>query len=273
VGATPGGELGGTWTSPTVDATHSGSAHHDAATVNSPLTISTQDISLTVLKDIVTTAPITGGENDVLTGADGDLTIAIDVLKDLVTTSPVTGAENDVFPGSDADVTIALDFTTDWNFGGTSSFEINNAANNTVNAEGETTWDTTKGQLVVYSGTVSRVFYPVKPRCVVIENLAAADDNKSLGAFGEAVTITSVGCSYVGTGTTPAEISLEDGGGNAMTHSVPTCTASGTDFVYVPVTASGSLNAGELLRFDVDNSVDPETDEYTICYEYIWDRQ
>lgn len=28
VGATPGGELGGTWGSPTVDATHSGSAHH-----------------------------------------------------------------------------------------------------------------------------------------------------------------------------------------------------------------------------------------------------
>ncbi len=29
VGTTPGGELGGTWASPTVDATHSGSAHHD----------------------------------------------------------------------------------------------------------------------------------------------------------------------------------------------------------------------------------------------------
>lgn len=28
VGPTPGGELGGTWASPTVDATHSGSAHH-----------------------------------------------------------------------------------------------------------------------------------------------------------------------------------------------------------------------------------------------------
>src|SRR3990167_1717999 len=28
VGTTPGGELGGTWGSPTVDATHSGSAHH-----------------------------------------------------------------------------------------------------------------------------------------------------------------------------------------------------------------------------------------------------
>ena len=28
VGTTPGGELGNTWASPTVDATHSGSAHH-----------------------------------------------------------------------------------------------------------------------------------------------------------------------------------------------------------------------------------------------------
>jgi len=32
VGATPGGELGGTWASPTVGATHSGSAHHASAT-------------------------------------------------------------------------------------------------------------------------------------------------------------------------------------------------------------------------------------------------
>ena len=31
VGSTPGGELGGTWSSPTVDSTHSGSAHHAEA--------------------------------------------------------------------------------------------------------------------------------------------------------------------------------------------------------------------------------------------------
>lgn len=31
VGTAPGGELGGTWASPTVDATHSGSAHHAQA--------------------------------------------------------------------------------------------------------------------------------------------------------------------------------------------------------------------------------------------------
>jgi len=47
VGTTPGGELGGTWASPTVDATHSGSAHHAAATISgNGLDISGQEISL-----------------------------------------------------------------------------------------------------------------------------------------------------------------------------------------------------------------------------------
>ena len=52
VGATPGGELSGTWTSPTIDATHSGSVHHAAVTlVGTPnyLTLSSQAITLTVL--------------------------------------------------------------------------------------------------------------------------------------------------------------------------------------------------------------------------------
>lgn len=34
VGTAPGGELGGTWASPTVDATHSGSAHHPAPLID-----------------------------------------------------------------------------------------------------------------------------------------------------------------------------------------------------------------------------------------------
>lgn len=33
VGTSPGGELGGTWASPTVDTTHSGSAHHSQSHV------------------------------------------------------------------------------------------------------------------------------------------------------------------------------------------------------------------------------------------------
>jgi len=50
VGLTPGGELGGTWPSPTVDATHSGSAHHAAVTLAADadvlLGLSTQQLTL-----------------------------------------------------------------------------------------------------------------------------------------------------------------------------------------------------------------------------------
>lgn len=46
VGTTPGGELGGTWAAPTVDATHSGSAHHDAVTAGSGIGVSGQVVSL-----------------------------------------------------------------------------------------------------------------------------------------------------------------------------------------------------------------------------------
>lgn len=101
-------------------------------------------------------------------------------------------------------------------------------------------------------------------RGAMIENLAAADDNMSLGAWTNNVTITKVGCAYVGTGTTPATITLEDGSGNAMTHATCACVASGTNITFVSVTANNTLNAGELLRFDVSNAVSPETDEYTI---------
>ena len=44
VGTTPGGELGGTWGTPTVDTTHSGSAHHSAVTVTDSTTV---DLALT----------------------------------------------------------------------------------------------------------------------------------------------------------------------------------------------------------------------------------
>lgn len=50
VGLTPGGELGGTWAVPTVDGTHSGSAHHSAVTLNAGadplLTLAGQELNL-----------------------------------------------------------------------------------------------------------------------------------------------------------------------------------------------------------------------------------
>lgn len=50
-----------------------------AVSASAPATLSaTGDIGVTVLKDIVTTAPLAGGANDVLPGADSDLTLSID---------------------------------------------------------------------------------------------------------------------------------------------------------------------------------------------------
>jgi hypothetical protein len=46
VGTTPGGELGGTWAAPTVDETHSGSAHHDPVTVGTGLDVTGQLVEL-----------------------------------------------------------------------------------------------------------------------------------------------------------------------------------------------------------------------------------
>jgi hypothetical protein len=46
VGATPGGELGGTWAAPTVDSVHSGSAHHDPVTVGTGLDVTGQLVEL-----------------------------------------------------------------------------------------------------------------------------------------------------------------------------------------------------------------------------------
>lgn len=108
-------------------------------------------------------------------------------------------------------------------------------------------------------------------RCVYVENLAAGDDNFSMGTFDRPVTIRNVWVNYKGTGTTPATIALEDGAGNAMTHSAPQPTAEGTIPNPQAVTANNTLVAYEMLRFDVSNAVSPETDEYTICVGYTYD--
>lgn len=69
VGTTPGGELGGTWASPTVDSVHSGSAHHDpitlAADVDTILGLSTQQLTLdSQSANTVFAGPTSGGAVD-----------------------------------------------------------------------------------------------------------------------------------------------------------------------------------------------------------------
>lgn len=68
-GATPGGELGGTYAVPTVDATHSGSAHHAAVTIaadaDAVLSLTGQDIGLdTQNANRVFAGPASGGPAD-----------------------------------------------------------------------------------------------------------------------------------------------------------------------------------------------------------------
>lgn len=105
-------------------------------------------------------------------------------------------------------------------------------------------------------------------RCLTIDDLIATDDNISLGMYHRAITVQKVGCSYNGTGTTVATIALEDGAGNAMTHTGPTCAPHGTDATFQAVTSAGGLNAGEIVRFDTTNTPAPLTDDYTICISY-----
>jgi hypothetical protein len=59
VGTTPGGELGGTWASPTVDTTHSGSSHASRAPATSDYLVGTADAGLSG-EIVVGTTP--GGE-------------------------------------------------------------------------------------------------------------------------------------------------------------------------------------------------------------------
>jgi len=101
------GDLGAArnWTLPDASGTV-------AVSATAPATLSAAgDIGVTVLKDLVTTAPLTGGTNDILPGADADITLALTVNKDIVAGVGLSGGENDVLPGADADTTLTFDPT------------------------------------------------------------------------------------------------------------------------------------------------------------------
>ncbi len=63
--------------------------------------------------------------------------------KDLVTTSPITGAADNILVGAESDLTLALDFTTAWDFGSAAGSEWVNDGAPTTDAAGELALDTT----------------------------------------------------------------------------------------------------------------------------------
>ena len=72
----------------------------------------TPAISATILKDLVTTAPLTGAVDNVFVGTDSDITLTITMGGDLVTTAPLTGGVLNIFPGSGTKATIAMPVAT-----------------------------------------------------------------------------------------------------------------------------------------------------------------
>ena len=108
-------------------------------------------------------------------------------------------------------------------------------------------------------------------RSIYVENLTSADDDISMGSWDRAVTIKAIWVTYNGTGTTEGAIALQDGAGNAMTHTVPDPVTQANIPTRIPVTANGSLTARELLAFDTTNTPSPSTDDYTLTIEYTYD--
>ena len=109
--------------------------------------------------------------------------------------------------------------------------------------------------------------------CQMVQDLAAADDDVEIWMPRVASTINAVSLHCAGTCTTAATIQLEARStGTAMT-GTPTASTGTSSSTWAAVTdnAVSQLVAGEGLRFDVTNAVDPETDDYTICWSWTED--
>lgn len=160
-----------------------------------------------------------------------------------------------------------------YDFGGATSLETVNGASPTVDAIGEFALDTTDDQLVYY-GAEKRVITYHHPRSATIPLTVTTDSNNiSIGSFPYAVTLKSVGCSYVGT-TAPALIAnftLTYGNGTAFTHTSPTCVNQTTAETWQAIT-TGTLAAGQRVFYNITNAATANY-TYELSYDYMVDAQ
>lgn len=159
---------------------------------------------------------------------------------------------------------------------GVVSTKITNGTSPSTTAAGMIGVDTSDiGQFVWASNSsVTRVTPGTFYGGIIIENLAAADDNITIPGYPWPVTIEKIWCECEGTCTTAATLSFEDDSANAMTLSgTPVCATGTTTPTAVDVSAGGSLTAFESWQFDVTNTPSPETDEYSVGWSYSIDRQ
>lgn len=183
------------------------------------------------------------------------------------TTNEITVTNGD---GISGDPTLSIPTTFD--LSGKTTFKIPTGTAPTVSASGTLAEDTTQSQLLY--GSVPNVLSPNKEACVTISDLTASDDNFQFFVADRDITVTQVGCRYEGTGTTVAAISLEDARtATAMTHTAPTCATGNNAATFQSVTANNSITSGNGIRFDITNTPDPATDDYTICVKFTEDRK
>ena len=231
VGTTPGGVLGGTWAAPTIDDDSIGTAAlNDAA--DTPA-------AGECLKVATTTSQIEYGA--CATGAG-----------DVSSVGNCTGGA--CYDGSSDGGTYAALADTD------GDYVILEVVTGTLTAIRSARLPDETGKIVI-TQTV----------CKTVENLADTDDNFELFMSDRAMNIKTFGCYCKGTCTTAAQLSLENRAGTALTHTTPTCATGTGNATFQAVTAETGGNpiaAGGGLRFDVDNAVSPETDEYTICFTF-----
>lgn len=212
--------------------------------------------------DIATgTAPLVVASTTVVTNLNAD-------LLDGNTTTFFAAVAGDVFTGVH-------------NFGGATSIEIVNAAAPTVDTDGEIALDTTGGgketsQLLVDDDSALQVFTSKHQECKIIEDLAAADDGKPflMNVAWEDITLLSARCGCIGTCTTEADISFDIDQVTTATESVVTGAVLCEDMdsaggpLDTALSVNVNLDAADVLTFDVDNAVSPETDDYVICVTY-----
>lgn len=210
------------------------------------------------LRDLVTTAPLTGGTDDVFVGTDADITVAIP----LATTSQdgyISQTDWDTFNDHAASSTQAhSDYmlntgdtaTGDYNFGvGTTSFEIPNSATVTdPNVAGEVAIDTTTDQFL-YFGASQRILHYEHINCGALQsatNVTVANDYPIFTAPAN-ITIVGVSCQVTGTSAT---IDFEDDADTNIEAAI-TCDVASPGTWDEAIAGTATIVKGEAVEFDV----------------------
>jgi hypothetical protein len=162
----------------------------------------------------------------------------------------------------------------------TASLQVPQGTGPTVDSSGEIAVDTTDDQLV-YFGAAKRVIPYEQTICMTVEDLAATDDNFPFFSPQDNITLVKSWCHCDtfsgGDCGTEADITFETveiGTGGPTIDDVGNtvdCEDTVTGDTATTLAADNTVDALDLVRFDIDNAATTAT--YTICLVYTVDAQ